>query len=95
MTTDLEFAILSRECYEPNGGNPGPNWQYLFDSNRLDLGVYRNGYYCAVYRNTTTNEIAFAHRGTELGEGADVTSLLQAALSNGLPQFNVAESITW
>jgi Ca2+-binding RTX toxin-like protein len=92
MTTDLEFAILSRECYEPNGGNPGPNWQYLFDSNGLDLGVYRNGYYCAAYRNTTTNEIAFAHRGTEFGEGADVTSLLQAALNSGLPQFNVAEA---
>jgi Ca2+-binding RTX toxin-like protein len=26
MATDLEYAILSRECYERNGGNPGPNW---------------------------------------------------------------------
>lgn len=51
MATDLEYATLSRECYEPNGGSPGPNWVCEFDSNGLDLDVDRNGYYCAVYRS--------------------------------------------
>ena len=42
MATDLEYATLSRECYEPNGGNLGQNWQYLFNSDELDLGFSFN-----------------------------------------------------
>jgi Ca2+-binding RTX toxin-like protein len=90
MASDKELVIMSQQAYFADGGQPPDDWVFVVDSDDLGIGL-GSGYYGAVYRNTQTNEIVFAHRGTEFTQGNDVEGLLQAALNAGLSQFVDAE----
>jgi Ca2+-binding RTX toxin-like protein len=90
MASDKELVIMSQQTYFEDGGQPPAGWVFVIDSDDLGIGL-GSGYYGAVYRNTQTNEIVFAHRGTEFTQENDVEGLLQAALNAGLSQFVDAE----
>ncbi len=91
MASIREYAWLSNEVYKNGGGNlPGSNWEPFLDSGPLNIGT-TTGYYGFAYRNTLTNEIVIAHRGTQLTDGQDLKNDWQVLLGNVPGQVNDAK----
>ncbi len=58
--TPYEFAVMSQQAYQDDGGTPPIGWEVLMIS-----GHYGNGYYGVAYWNDQENTVIIAHRGTD------------------------------
>lgn len=73
MGNVIDYAFLSQDSYidKKSGEYLPENWE------RIDEVHEKSGYDAIVYKNTTTNEIVVAHRGTEF-KGQPIKDLIKA-----------------
>ncbi len=88
MADLYEFAVMSQQAREPNGGTPPAGWTLFVPPTE---GA-STGFQGVAYRNTQTNEIVVAFRGTELTQGGDLQSDLQIGLGNVPAQYADAQA---
>ncbi len=95
MATITEYAWFSNEVYKASGGNPCGDWRLLLDSPSVNLGSSAGYFGAAYYRlvpGTTTYEIVFAHRGTQLWDGNDLKNGWQILTGQNPDQLTNARS---
>lgn len=96
MATNLELAKLSELVYDTDGGAGrlgqvmGSEWKWYGDPGSVGLN-FTNGYYAAAYRNTITNEVVIANRGTEPTDSGDIADDLRVMAQKVPNQFMSAQ----
>lgn len=90
MGNVIDYARLSNEVYESNGGAPGNGWQVLLRSSDASIGA-DSGYFGVAYYHEATGELVIAHRGTEPNTWNDWRTNAELIVGQIPAQFQDAE----